>query len=78
MTKDHTKIGNILAMSFFVKAIEILIIISTCSYFFAMLFQLLLEIQSDVMKWDEFAPPGTNISEEPEHFITFYNLGYDQ
>jgi hypothetical protein len=75
---DHIKIGNILAMSFFIKILKILIIVCSCSYFFAMLFQLLLEIQSDYYNWDEFTPPGTDYSDQPEHFVSYYGLGYDE
>ena len=76
MDEDQTKIGNILMMGFFIKSLKILIVITSCSYVFAMLFQLLLEIQSDYMKWDECAPPGMDQSLEPEHFVSFYGLQY--
>lgn len=35
---DQTKIGNILAMSFFIKIMKIMIFVSSCCYFFAMIF----------------------------------------
>ena len=65
-------------MGFFIKSLKILIVITSCSYVFAMLFQLLLEIQSDYMKWDEFALPGSDPSLEPEHFVSFYGLEYHE
>lgn len=74
---DHTKIGNILAMSFFIKLLKILIFVSCACYFFAMLFQLLLQFQSDYYNWDVFTPEGMDSSDQPEHFTAYYGLEYE-
>ena len=74
MDIDQTKIGDILMMGFLLKIMKIMIIISSCSYLFAMLFQLLVEIQGDLNNWDEFKPEYESYDEEPEHFVSYFSL----
>ena len=40
-----------------------------------MSFKILIEIQADVMNWDDFADEP--LEEEPEHFTSFYGLDCD-
>ena len=72
---DHTRIGRILAMSFVLKTLKLILVITSCSYFFAMSFKILIEIQADVNNWDDFADEP--IEDEPEHFAQFYDLMCD-
>ena len=74
MNTDRTSIGTIMGFSFFLKFVNILIVISCCSYFFAMSFKFLAEIQNEYFGWDNFADDST---EQPEHFTQFYNIAPD-
>jgi hypothetical protein len=58
-------------MSYMLALLKITIIISSCSYLFGMLFKFTLEVQNDIMNWDNFTLDG---SEQPEHFTTFYGM----
>jgi hypothetical protein len=71
--EDHTNIGKILAMSYFLKTLKLILVITSCSYFFAMLFKILIEIQGDLMNLDEYNTDPSHDS-EPEHFTEFYDL----
>lgn len=51
------------------KMIKILIVISSASFFFAMIFRFIMQIESDIFNWDKFNESG---EEEPEHFLSFY------
>jgi hypothetical protein len=51
---DNTNIGKIMGFSFFLKFVEIIITICCCSYFFAMAFKLVCEIQNELLGWDNF------------------------
>ena len=52
---DQTNIGRILVMSFVLKIFKMMIVIFSCSYFFAMIFKIGLDIQNDFFNWDEYA-----------------------
>ena len=49
---DQTKIGTILMTSFCLKILKMMLLIFSCSYFFAMIFKILLDIQNDYRDWD--------------------------
>lgn len=68
---DQSKIDEILAISNCLKVIKILIFVTAISFFFAMIFKFLTNIQSDVMNWDEYRDG--NPEDEPEHFMTANN-----
>jgi hypothetical protein len=57
-------------MSYILKTLKLILVITSCSYFFAMSFKILTEIEADYKNWDDF---GTG-EEEPEHFTSFYGL----
>jgi uncharacterized BrkB/YihY/UPF0761 family membrane protein len=50
---DQSKIDQILRISNTLKVIKILIFVTSVSFFFAMMFKFLTNVQSDVMNWDE-------------------------
>lgn len=52
---DQVKIHKILMMSYFLKLIKIVIIIGSCSYFFGMIFMFVIEVQNEMMNFDNFA-----------------------
>ena len=62
-------------MSFVLKTLKLILVITSCSYFFAMSFKILIEIKADVNNWDDFADGP--IEDEPEHFAQFYDLMCD-
>lgn len=49
---DQTNIGKILIMSFVLKVLKMTLVIFSCSYFFAMIFKIFLDLQRDIMDWD--------------------------
>ena len=63
---DLTKIEKIVMMSYLLTLLKITIIISSCSYLFGMIFKFILEVQNDIMNWDNFAVDPS--AEQPEHF----------
>lgn len=69
---DHTRIGRILAMSFILKTLKVIIVIASCSYFFGMAFKILIEIEADLNNWDDYG--NGNSDDQPEHFTSFYGL----
>ena len=56
--EDRIKIDRILATAFILKIAKILVFVLSCSYFFAMGFKMLTDIQNDVMNWDEYSKVG--------------------
>lgn len=60
--------------SFLLKFIEVVIAICCSSYFFAMAFKFLCEIQNEYYGWDNFA---IDNSEQEEHFTQFYGIKPD-
>ena len=62
---DRTRIGKTMCFSFFLKFLEIIITIVCCSYFFAMSFKFLMEIQNEIKEWDNFA---MDSEKQPNHF----------
>lgn len=56
---DQIKIQKILMFSYFLKLMKIVIIIGSCSYFFAMFFMFLIEIQNEILNYDNFAEDQT-------------------
>lgn len=68
---DNTGIGRIMAISFFLKFLEVIIIIICCCYYFAMVFKILCELQNEILGWDNFGEEGVD---EPEHFTSFYGI----
>lgn len=68
---DQINIGTILLTSFFLKVVKIMLVIFSCSYFFAMIFKICLDIQNDYCDWDGNA---LDNSTQPEHFTHFYGL----
>ena len=71
MNLDNTGIGNIMAVSFTLQFINVIITIICCSYYFAMGFKIFCEIQNEFFGWDSFNLTG---EAEPEHFTTFYDI----
>lgn len=71
MDEDNTGIGKMMALSFTLKFIDIIITIICCSYYFAMGFKIFCEIQNEFFAWDNFNDTGL---EEPEHFTAFYDI----
>jgi hypothetical protein len=65
--QDLTGTEMILWLSFCLKVLKLLILISSISYFFAMSFKILLEVQEDFMGWGSFAESDPEY-EAPEHF----------
>ena len=51
---DQSKIDEILAISNTLKVLKILIFVTSISFFFAMMFKFLTNIQSDIYNWDEY------------------------
>jgi hypothetical protein len=45
-------------MSFALKMLKMMMVIFSCSYFFAMVFKIGLDIQNDYFNWDTFAVDG--------------------
>ena len=58
-------------MSFVLKVFKMMLVIFSCSYFFAMIFKIGLDIQNDIYNWDRYAVQG---QEQDEHFTQFYQL----
>jgi len=58
-------------MSFVLKVFKMMLVIFSCSYFFAMIFKIGLDIQNDYFNWDKFGVKGVD---QPEHFTSFYGL----
>lgn len=52
---DQTNIGGILMMNYSLQLLKITVIITSCSYLFGMIFKFILEVQNDIMNWDNFA-----------------------
>ena len=71
INSDNTGIGTIMAISFTLKFIEVIIIIICVCYYFAMAFKILCEIQNELFGWDNFNEEGLD---EPEHFTNFYGI----
>ena len=71
INSDNTGIGRIMAISFFLKFLEVMIIIVCCCYYFAMVFKILCELQNEILGWDNFGVEGVD---EPEHFTSFYGI----
>ena len=69
---DQSKIDEILAISNCLKVIKILIFVTSISFFFAMIFKFLTNVQSDIMNWDEYRGD-ISLEDEPEHFMTANN-----
>ena len=53
--EDRIKIDRILHTAFFFRIAKILVFVLSCSYFFAMGFKMLTDIQNDIMKWGEYS-----------------------
>ena len=68
---DQIRIDKILSMSSTLKLLKITIIISSCSYMFGMFFKFIIEVQNDIMNWDNYNTDGQEL---PEHFTTFYGI----
>lgn len=45
-------------MSFALKVFKMSLVIFSCSYFFAMIFKIGLDIQNDIYNWDSYAEEG--------------------
>ena len=80
--KDHPEIANstdqdltgtekILWLSFTLKVLKLLILISSISYFFAMSFKIVMEVQEDFAGWNFDEENGI---ETPEHFYDYFKL----
>jgi hypothetical protein len=73
LTEDQTRLGDILKCNLLLKLIQILIVLASTSFFFAMTFRFIMQIESDVSNWDKY-----NIDldiaglEKPEHFLEYY------
>lgn len=72
--EDSIHIDLILMISFFFRFIKIIIFVISCSYFFAMAFQLLITSQADYYNWspydqDELAQEDESAYFHQENFI---------
>ena len=69
---DQSKIDKILRISNTLKLIKILIFVTSVSFFFAMMFKFLTNVESDIMNWDEYS--GDRLpDDEPDHFMSKFN-----
>ena len=71
--EDRVKIVNILIFRVALRLLKIIIIIGTCCYFFAMIFMFVIQIQNEILNYDNFAEDKS--LEQSEHF-TAYNKYY--
>ena len=69
---DQSKIDEILAISNTLKVVKILIFVTSISFFFAMMFKFLTNVQSDFFDWDEYNENDSK-DDEPSHFMSYYN-----
>jgi hypothetical protein len=53
--RDICKIDQALLFNCLLKTVKAVILVSSCSYFFAMGFKMLLDIQADLNGWDAYA-----------------------
>ena len=60
----HTQVNQFLVISFILKMIKVLIFMISFSYFFGMAFKLLIDIQSDLMNWDDYRIEGLDFDPE--------------
>lgn len=76
---DYIKIERITFLKVGLRSIKAVIMLSACSYFFAMAFKILLGIQSDLYNfdmWDNSTSYKNSTSYESDHFTTVFEL-YD-
>ena len=61
---------------FALKTIKAIILVTACSYFFAMGFKMLLDIQADINDWDNYStePPTKCEDRLDEHFICYFEM----
>jgi hypothetical protein len=71
LTEDQTGLRAIVKCNMFLKLVQILITLACTSYFFAMLFRFVIQLESDILNYDEYGEKGVD---EPEHFLTFYGF----
>ena len=74
--EDYIKINQVVYVNLGLKSIKAMLLISTCSYFFAMFFKIFLEIQNQYM---ENIPLAELSSEEyalskEDNFLTNFDL----
>jgi hypothetical protein len=58
----------------FLQLVFILIILAIASFFSAMMFRFVIQIQNDVYNWGRFFSDNTSDEEEPENFMSFYGI----
>jgi hypothetical protein len=73
LLEDQTRLGDILKCNLLLKLIQILIVLASTSFFFAMTFRFIMQIESDYMNWDQYNfNHGVHDGSAPEHFLSYY------